>query len=247
MNLRGLAAAVVLLLAWQLASYFTPDYLFPPLQTIAADLFRIFTDSDAIVHALTTVIRILAGATAAFLLGTLLGLVMAERKRFDEVLRPLLNFVQGVPALSWVIIAVIWFREVEVRIFFILLVVAIPNFAFQAFDSYNAMAKDLREMMLVLRPTSRQMFRMLTLPSVLPGLLTGWKVNIGNITRVVIVAELVGATVGVGYQLQSAQAVFNMSQAIAWTLVLVAFVVLAQAVIAGVERALLSWRPRSER
>ncbi len=40
-------------------------------------------------------------------------------------------------------------------------------------------------------------------PTVLPGILTAWKVNLGNAARVVVVAELVGATGGVGYELLS--------------------------------------------
>ena len=35
------------------------------------------------------------------------------------------------------------------------------------------------------------------MPTILPGILTAWKVNLGNAARVVVVAELVGATGGV--------------------------------------------------
>jgi NitT/TauT family transport system permease protein len=57
-----------------------------------------------------------------------------------------------------------------------------------------------------------QLFRVMIAPAILPDILTAWKVNLGNASRVVVVAELVGATGGVGYQLQQQQ-VFDMAGA----------------------------------
>jgi ABC-type nitrate/sulfonate/bicarbonate transport system permease component len=64
---------------------------------------------------------------------------------------------------------------------------------------------------------------------------------------VVVVAELVGATGGVGYELLQEQQLFDMAGAIAWTIVLVVFVLVVQAVIGALEKWLLRYRPVSER
>jgi len=243
-NWKGLAAASFLIITWQVISAFSPSYLFPSLLLILNDLVKIFLSWDLASNALYTVLRILAGVIASFILGTLIGLFMAMYKSANETLRPILNFVQGIPALSWVVIAVIWFRPVEFRIFFIILVTTTPNFIFQAFDSYRGISKDLWDMLRALRPTPIQTFRILVIHAMIPDLLTAWKINIGESTRVAIVAELVGATVGVGYQLQSAQSLFDMALALAWTLILVIFVVLMQWIIGRAEHSLLSWRPK---
>lgn len=241
-----LAALVVVLVAWQIASNFFPSYLFPPLDNILKEFLAIF-DGAKLRHALVTIERIMLGLLGAFVAGVVLGLAMGMRERVAGMLLPIMNFIQGIPALSWVIIAVIWFRSVEFRIWFILVVCTLPGFALQVLDSYRAISKDLKEMVLSFRPTGFEMFRILTLPAIVPGILTAWKVNLGNATRVVLVAELVGATVGVGYQLSSAQQMFNMAAAIAWTLVLILFVLLAQKVLTVLENYLLRYRPQTER
>jgi ABC-type nitrate/sulfonate/bicarbonate transport system permease component len=84
-------------------------------------------------------------------------------------------------------------------------------------------------------------------PTVLPGIFTAWKVNLGNASRVVVVAELVGATGGVGYQLLQQQQVFDMAGAIAWTIVLVVFVLAVQGIISAIEGRALSYRAAAER
>ena len=92
------------------------------------------------------------------------------------------------------------------------------------------------------------MFRVLVLPTVVPGILTAWKVNLGNASRVVVVAELVGATGGVGYELLRQQQLFDMAGAIAWTLQLVVLRAdRSRASSRPSRRGLLRWRPQSER
>jgi NitT/TauT family transport system permease protein len=85
------------------------------------------------------------------------------------------------------------------------------------------------------------------LPAILPDILTAWKVNLGNASRVVVVAELVGATGGVGYELLQQQQVFDMAGALAWTLQLVFFVLIAQRIIAFIETRAFRYRAVSER
>ncbi|HEY4542207.1 MAG TPA: ABC transporter permease subunit, partial [Noviherbaspirillum sp.] len=194
-----------------------------------------------------TSLRILGGMAGAFIVGGALGIFMGMSQKVERYVHPLLTFNQGIPALSWVVISVIWFQTTEFRIWFIIVMTTLPAFAFQIYDSYRAMSKDLVEMCLSFRPSGWDKFRTLIGPSILPGILTAWKVNLGNVARVVVVAELVGASIGVGYELLQRQQLFDMAGAIAWTLVLVLFVVLSQKVVTLLEDTFLRYRPQSER
>ncbi|MDB5411583.1 MAG: transporter permease [Rhodospirillales bacterium] len=246
-NYEGVVALVGLAVAWQIASYFFPPFLFPPVPAIAAHVLDIFLSGKTLLDVMATALRILAGLAGAFVLGAAIAVLMGRAPRFSRYAYPLLNFNQGVPALSWVVISIIWFKGTEFRIFFIMLMTTLPAFTFQILDSYRAMSKDLLEMTLSFRPSRLDLLRTLVWPSVLPGILTAWKVNLGNASRVVVVAELVGATGGVGYQLLLQQQVFDMAGAIAWTIVLVIFVLLAQRIIDLLETWLLRYRPVAER
>jgi ABC-type nitrate/sulfonate/bicarbonate transport system permease component len=62
-----------------------------------------------------------------------------------------------------------------------------------------------------------------------------------------VVAELVGATGGIGYQLLQQQQLFDMAGALAWTLQIVLFVLVMQAVLTWIENSLFSYRAVSER
>jgi hypothetical protein len=114
-------------------------------------------------------------------------------------------------------------------------------------DAFRSMSKDLFEMTMSFRPRRWTLFRVLIVPTIVPGILTAWKVNLGNAARVVVVAELVGATGGVGYELLRQQQLFDMAGAIAWTLQLVLFVLVVQQTINAIEGWALRYRAVSER
>jgi NitT/TauT family transport system permease protein len=241
------AGTLVLVAAWQIASYFFPHYLFPPVQDIFARTVRILVTWPELSQVLETAGRIFAGLTGAFILGSLLAIPIGRYPRIESYITPFLVFLQGIPALSWVIVAIIWFHGTEFRILFIMVITTLPAFTFQVLDSYRSMSKDLFEMTMSFRPSGWKLFRVLIVPTIVPGILTAWKINLGNAARVVVVAELVGATGGVGYELLRQQQLFDMAGALAWTIQLVLFVLVVQQVIVMIEKWLLRYRPISER
>jgi len=242
------AAPFVLLAAcWQLGSLFFPKYLFPSLVDVLWHTLDIFATWSQLAEVLATFARILGGLVGAFVIGGVLATLMARSPPVDRFLAPILNFFQGIPALSWVVFAVIWFHGIELRIFFIMIVTSLPAFTFQVLGALRAISKDLAEMVLSFRPTRRKMFSALILPSIVGDILTAWKVNLGNASRVVVVAELVGATGGIGYELLQQQQIFDMAGALAWTLQLVFFVLIVQRIVTMLENRFLHYRAVSER
>jgi ABC-type nitrate/sulfonate/bicarbonate transport system permease component len=237
----------VLLGAWQIASFFFPHYLFPPVQDVIARTWKILVTWSELQQVLETAARIFVGLTGAFILGSLLAIPIGRFPKIESYVNPFLVFLQGIPALSWVIIAIIWFHGIEFRIAFIMIITTLPAFTFQVLDSYRSMSKDLFEMTMSFRPSGWTLFRVLIVPTIVPGILTAWKVNLGNAARVVVVAELVGATGGVGYELLRQQQLFDMAGALAWTIQLVLFVLVVQQLIVMVETWVLRYRPTSER
>jgi len=232
---------------WQIASQFFPPFLFPSLVDVFKRCVDIFFNWSQFSDVLATVGRIMAGLAGAFIIGAAFAVLMARSRAVNDFLSPILTMFQGITALSWVVFAIIWFHGIEPRIFFIMVMTTLPAFTFQVLSALQAMSRDLMEMVMSFRPTRAKLFRTMIIPAILPDVLTAWKVNLGNASRVVVVAELVGATGGVGYELLQQQQVFDMAGALAWTLQLVFFVLIAQAALTLIESVAFRYRAVSER
>ena len=115
MNLAGirlgqaataLAGFVVLAIAWQLASLVLPPYIAPPVPEVAARTLAVLISWASLKEVLATVARTLAGLAGAFLLGGALAGIMGRSALAARLVSPLLTFLQGVPALSWVVFVI---------------------------------------------------------------------------------------------------------------------------------------------
>ena len=245
--LQAAAGMIVLAAIWQALSMVFPPFLFPPVSEILVRTIEVLVTGSLLIDVLLTAWRIFGGLFGAFILGGILAMIIGQSRTMENFIAPVLTFFQGIPALSWVVFAIIWFHGTEFRVWFIMVMTTLPAFTFQILDAFRSMSKDLFEMTMAFRPRRWTLFRFLIVPTILPGILTAWKVNLGNAARVVVVAELVGATGGVGYQLLRQQQLFDMAGAMAWTLQLVLFVLVVQQTINAIEAWVLRYRAVSER
>jgi NitT/TauT family transport system permease protein len=160
----------------------------------------------------------------------------------ERYLRPLVRILMAVPVVSWILFAVLWFKGVEFRIAFVLVVVCAPVFTVDSLDNMRDVSKELRQMIRSFRPTPLQFFYKLMLPAITPGIITSWKITLSLAIRVVTIAELVGAVTGIGHQLSVAQELFSVADVFAWTLVLVILLFLLEALLVRLETHMLRWR-----
>jgi NitT/TauT family transport system permease protein len=241
-NVETLAVVLLLLAAWQAASTFLPPLFFPSLQRIAGSLLALVSSPDDLAATGLTFARILAFVGISFVLATAAGIASGVQERVERAALPFVQLMQAVPAVCWVIFAILWFREIDVRIGFVVVVSSVPVFFYQARDAVRAIPATQIAMMRVLNPTPLQMLTKLTLPALVPAMLTAWRISLGNGTRITITAELLSGISGIGYQLRNAQEQFRMDQAIAWTILLVVFVLIGEAALTRIEGRLLHWR-----
>jgi NitT/TauT family transport system permease protein len=235
-TLVSLAAFAVL---WQLASMILPPFVAPSWGRIGKSLLYIATRPEFIA---VTVGRVAAALVISFALGMILAMAMYWWRHLERYLMPLIKLLMAVPVLCWILFAVLWFKVREVRIAFILVVVCAPIFVIDVLDGMHGVSKELRDMVRALRPTAGQFFTKLVVPATVPAILTSWKVNLSLSIRVVTMAELVGATSGIGYALMQANETFSVADVFAWTVVLVLILMAANIAVTRLERRLLVWR-----
>ena len=161
-------------------------------------------------------------------------------------LKALVVIDTGIPALSWMLIAVFWFKNPETRIFFILTVILLPFYALNIYEGVRALPKDLIDMVESFRASRWQVLRFLVLPHIVSYIFLTTKSVIGYAIRMVIFAELVASAVGVGSRMSLAQSTFRIDQVLAWTFFLVILNLVLQALVNAVETVAMRWRPEVE-
>lgn len=243
--IRIILPFLVIAVLWETASFFTKPYLFPGLGSVAKSFWTILTTWDLLSQGFVTWARLLVAVSISLLVGIPIGLAMGLYLDVDEFLRPIVKFIMGVPALNWVIIVIIWFSNTELRIGFVLVVLCTPVVIYCIYDGVRGVDRKLTDMVLSFGASPGQHLRLLMWPYVKASAFTAAKINVGNAVRTVIVAELVGAPLGIGKELDLAKNVFDMSTVLAWTLFLVLMALIMTHGIEFAERLTLRWRGES--
>jgi NitT/TauT family transport system permease protein len=244
-DLKALICVVVLLLvAMQVASGYVPDYVMPSPEAIAKALGGLFgTD---LIHVAITLARLAAAIVFSALAGVIIGLLMGTSKRVGPYLKAVVIIDTGIPALSWMLLAVFWFKDPEARIFFILAVILLPFYALNVYEGVRALSTEWVDMLESFRPSRWQMLRFLVAPHIIPYIFLTTKSVIGYAIRMVIFAELVASAVGIGSRMSFAQSTFRIDQVMAWTFLLVMLNLVFQWLAGWAERRFLGWRKEAQ-
>jgi NitT/TauT family transport system permease protein len=229
---------------FQVMSLFAPAYIMPSPRQMIISTYQIVVEDWRDLG--ITVARLMAALIAAMVVGSLLGGMMGLLRRFAPYARSFLFILSGVPSLSWILLAVLWFPQPEARIFFILVVVTLPFYALNVYDAIRALPTEWVEMLNVFRPSRGQAFRMLVIPHVLPTIVMTSKSVSGYAIRMVVFAELIGATIGIGAKLAQSQSLFRVDAIFGWTILLIVLNFAIQWLVELIERRLFKWRPAVE-
>ncbi|MBB3934269.1 MULTISPECIES: ABC transporter permease [Aureimonas] len=94
--------------------------------------------------------------------------------------------------------------------------------------------------------TERQLLRHVYLPSALSWMFSSLHTAVGFAVVGAVVGEYLGSSAGLGYLIQQAEGVFDVTGVFAGMFVLMAFVLVIDAVVTLVEDRLLVWRPQAQ-
>lgn len=209
-GLLSLAAVGTLLLVWQgvASAGWVPALFLPPPLAVLAKLVLVsgdgFMDATLWQHTVASLQRVglalLLAVATAVPLGAWMGLSPRARAVFD----PLIEFYRPVPPLAYLPLIVIWFGIGELSK---VLLIALAIFAPLVIATATGVAHTPEARIRVARSfgaTRAQVLRHIVLPNALPDLMTGLRVGLGVGWSTLVAAELVAATRGLGFLVQSA-------------------------------------------
>jgi NitT/TauT family transport system permease protein len=244
-DLIALLVVIVLLgVCMEVASRFVPDYIMPSPMAVGKALKDLL--SMDLMHVAITLARLALAIVFSLAAGVIIGLLMGTSKKLGPYLKSLVIIDTGIPALSWMLVAVFWFKEPESRIFFILTVILLPFYALNVYEGLRSIPREWVDMMESFRPSRWQMMRYLIVPHIVPYIFLTTKSVIGYAIRMVIFAELVASAVGIGSRMSFAQSTFHIDQVMAWTFLLVILNLVLQSAAGFAEKHLLKWRTEAK-
>ncbi len=210
LSLSLLSVAVLLLLWWGVTALglIAPLFLPPPQQVLHKLLViagpQGFMDATLWQHLGASLTRMLVALFFAALIGIPVGIAMGLSPAVRGLLDPLIELYRPVPPLAYLPLMVIWFGIGETsKILLIYLAIFAPVTLSTLAGVKNTQQVRIRAAQ-ALGATRWQLLRFVILPGALPEILTGLRIGLGVGWSTLVAAELIAATRGLGFMVQSA-------------------------------------------
>lgn len=193
-------------------------------------------------HVLASLTRVLIGWSLACVVGIPLGLLMGLSRKAKAIFDPIIEFYRPLPPLGLYTLIVLWLGIGEESKIALLFLAALPPISISAMEAAAGVDKAYVKVVLSLGATRGQVVRHVFLPACLPGICTGMRISLGFAYSVLVAAEIVAATAGIGWMVWDA-AKFLLSDVVIMGLIVLGLtgLVLDRA-IRWFERALAPWR-----
>lgn len=159
--------------------------------------------------AMSTLALVLVSSLMALLIGIPIGIIAARSERADGIVRPVLDFMQTMPAFVYLIPAIILFERGNVAGSIATVIFAMPPVVRLTNLGIRQVPSDVLEAAKSLGSTSRQLLYKIQLPMALPTILAGINQTIMLALSMVVIASMIGAG-GLGSDVRAALSRVNI-------------------------------------
>jgi len=226
-----LVSIAALAAIWHLAATLLESRLLPGPIEVTSTLRNELKAGALAWHLGATLARVAASFFLAVVIGTAIGLALGRFRWIDRFFDSWLILFLNLPVLVVVILCYVWFGLTEVAAITAVAINKIPNFAVTMREGTRSLSKDLAEMAEVYRFGHWRTLRHVILPQLAPFFMAAARSGLALVWKIVLVVELLGRSNGVGYQLNVAFQLFDVSLILAYA---IAFILIVQVIEVGI-------------
>lgn len=239
----ALASLFLLLAAWEGVSLAYGPLILPDPAATFAKLRALFADGAAWPELLVTARRAMSGLLLAIAVGSLLGLAAGMSLTASMMARPLVTVLLGMPPIAWLVLAMLWFGMGDGTPVFTVFIACFPVVFVGALQGTRTLDHHLKDMAAAFRLPPRMKLFDLYLPHVVSYLFPAWINALGTSWKVVVMAELLSASDGIGAALAVSRSHLDMEATLAWVAaVVLALLAVEYLLLEPVKREVERWR-----
>ena len=215
-----------------------PEAIYKAFMKVA---FRGYQGATLLEHVGVSLYRILAGFGLACLVGIPLGIAMGVSRSANAFFEPFIEFYRPLPPLGLYTLLVMWLGIGEESKLALLFLAGLPGVIIATIQAVRGIDMVYLRAAKALGATTSQLIWHVYLPAAGPTILTGMRISLGFTYTVLVAAEIVAATAGIGWMIWDAAKFLLSDVGIMGLIVLGLTGVILDGVMRLVGRILMPW------
>lgn len=240
----GAIASILLFIAlWDVGNQLYGNLVLPsPLETFKT-LFVMLQDESVIGEIKTTLYRASVGFGISLLIGSSLGLIAGFFLTASMMSRPIVTILVGMPPIAWIVLAMIWFGMGDETVIFTVIVASFPIIFVGALQGTRTLDGDLKEMAESFNLPWHMKFLDVYFPHIFSYVFPAWVSGLGMAWKIVVMAELLATSDGIGATLAVARSQLDTPTALALVVIMIGSLMFVEYIILEpIKREVELWR-----
>lgn len=245
---RKSIAIIVFFILWEVLPQIgvINSQFIPPVSEIVLYLGKMLADGDLLIHVQASFLRALEGFALAVLVGVPLGFLLGGWfKKFEELLDPLLQVLSQINPFTLFPIFMLFFGIGEVAKVAIIFWTSIWSVLFNTINGVKNIDPVILKGAKAMATPKFSLFYKIVLPGAAPLIFAGLKNAVGISFLMLIAAEMIGASKGLGWLILNAQVNYNIDRLYAAAVVIAALGLGMKKLLTVIENLLITWKEDS--
>ena len=248
-DLRRFASPLLILVAWQAASsagLVSAQTLASPWR-IALTAWSLIRDGTLGSNLLVSLLRAGGGLAIAIGLGVTLALIAGLSRLGEELVDAPMQMARTLPVLAMVPLFILWFGIGETpKVALVAMGATFPIYL-NLFKGVRGVDPKLLEMARTLGLSRAQTIRQVILPGALPDFLLGLRFAVGISWLMLVVAEQINASSGIGHMMMDAEDFLRTDIILVGLFIYAGLGLVSDQIVRTIEARTLVWRPSNLR
>jgi len=242
--LFGLLFFILFFIAWgyaTLGGYVSKTFLADPI-TMVQDGYDLLVNQGFLFDIGMTVWRVVGGFILSAMVAVPLGILMGAYKPVEALLEPFVSFARYLPASAFVPLLILWAGIGETQKLLVIFIGAVFQIVLMVAVAVSGTRRDLVEAAYTLGAGDSGVVRRVLIPANAPDIAEVLRLVLGWAWTYVIVAELIGASSGIGYMIINSQALLATGQIIFGIIIIGLIGLVSDFAFKWLNRWLFAWR-----
>ncbi len=244
--LLGSVAFIAVLIGWSACTYtrFVPDFFLPTPSEFLRALWHLFVVQHFLNDILISTTRVMAGFLIATVLAVPLGIMLGLNKKVEAFFEPIIDFIRYTPTPALIPLFILWFGIGEEQKVIVIAQAVFFQLVLLVANSVSFTPKELIESARTLGASRWQIVTQVVFPWAKPKIYDDLRISIGWAWSVLMAAEIVGATSGIGLVIIQSQRLLRTPNVIAAIIVIGTIGLATDIIIKRLYPYFFPWAPK---
>lgn len=208
---------ILILILWETVTNLNiaPPAILPSLEIVLKAFVVQIQNGEMIQDVTISLTRVVRGYTFAVILGLSFGVLMGISLRANKIFSGVFNGIRQIPPMAWIPLIILWFGIGETSKIIIISKAAFFPILLNTIDGIRNTPKGYIEVARLYNINKFDLFRKIYFPSALPSIFVGLRLGLGIAWAMVVAAELIASSSGIGYRINDARSLMQSDVMIA--------------------------------